>query len=102
MYINGCRTKAEGQKLLAKLREQGHVWVTTEDNRRLKIKHIDEDKDEVSGYCDVLTVLKQRLHIIFLTDNGLMVDHYRHVRGRPIYGVVVKSYENRRSSKEDR
>lgn len=103
-----CSNKSEGMKILAKLRADGHVWLTVPDiamygsGTRIKFALWEEDKPDPRIVPPLvqplgLIVLNQKLHASYLTDHSgwKFADAYRnvYVKTKQIFAWAVEIYE---------
>lgn len=102
-----CSNKSEGMKILAKLRADGHVWLTVPDismyESGTRIKFALWDREADPGIIAPLVqplgliVLNQKLHASFLTDHSgwKFADVYRnvYVKTKQIFAWAVEIHE---------
>ncbi len=89
------KNKPEGQKILAKLRSEGHIWLSVPDyNKRMKFVPIGSDTKLYSDEEYVLCVINQMLHVCSYID-GKLVDEFReiHLPPKKMYGLAVEVHD---------
>lgn len=93
-----AKDKKEGQRILAKLRADGHVWVTARypgpEKKRMRFVPVDEELSYNTNDT-VLCVINQKLHIMSYYE-GKLTDIIRgpvFLPVKKIFGVLKEAHD---------